>query len=400
MMSMSRQPTVALALNFPDWESEFLAAMTHPSAGTRVTRRCVDVSDMSAYVATTDVDVVVVALTLPGLDAHVAAGITRGVRLVVALAADDADRERALALGLENVVTLDELHMPRTAASVIALIRHREFATAADVEPFEEVIEEDMRRLGALVIVTGPQGSAGRTTTAVTIADEAVRMGQRCLLIDADVHAGSIDQMLGITDNRACVNAMLRQLALGALDPEVLWRSAVDIEPGLRAIVGPSSARQVRPELWRRLLVIATQTADLVVVDRGVLLALAETSENLEDVSKADAVIVVGGSDPIAVARLLRCVHEVKTILPIERLCTVVSRDRGDDRAWHEFMVRRLGRRVENDVIAPMFITEDAAACAKALRQGQTLAHAAPRSRVRRDLRALTDHVLAVAHAA
>ena len=400
-MTMHPVPTVALALNFPKWEAEFLSAANHPASAVRVARRCVDATDVLAYVLTVDVDAVLVAVDLPGLDAHTVSVLAQSCATVIGVASDLQAYDRAFSLGISHCVLVEPGHAIRAVQAVATTLRDSQLR-ATDVN----TMEIPASPAGTVVVVAGPTGSVGRTMAAVTIADESVRRGRRCLLIDADVRAGSVDQMLGITDCTASVDWLLHQISLGQVQATTVWDSAFEVGENLRVIAGPSGSRLLRPQLWKALMGFAAETADLVVIDAG---ALPNPQSSFDPdpadaafatLSAADVALMMGGSDPIAVARLLRCLHEVRQVVPAERICTVVSRERADDQQWHEFMERRLAHRIDDHVVAPRFIAEDASACSKALKQAVTLAEAAPRSRARRDLQALAEHLWEAAKAA
>src|SRR4029077_16527943 len=51
---------------------------------------------------------------------------------------------------------------------------------------------------GSVVAVWGPTGAPGRTTVAVTLADELSRLGASSLLVDADVDGGGGAGGLGV----------------------------------------------------------------------------------------------------------------------------------------------------------------------------------------------------------
>ena len=52
----------------------------------------------------------------------------------------------------------------------------------------ERVAAEEPGRHGTVVAVWGPTGAPGRTTVAITLADELARLGHETLLVDADVY--------------------------------------------------------------------------------------------------------------------------------------------------------------------------------------------------------------------
>ena len=380
--------------------------MNHPASAVRVSRRCVDATDLLAYVATVDVDAVLVAVGLPGLDAHTVTVLGSHCRTVIAVASDLQEYDQAFALGLAHCVLVESGHAIRAVQAIASTARESRLRATDSAANDAASSGIPTTPAGAVVVIAGPAGSVGRTLAAVTIADESVRRGRRCILIDADARAGSIDQMLGITDSAASVDQFLHQMSLGQLRSSHLWDEATSVNDNLRVVAGPCGSRLLRPQMWQTMVAMAAEVADLVVIDAGSLPSARTPIDGdaadpaFATLVAADMALMIGGSDPIAIARLLRCLHDVRQIVPPQRICTVVSRDRDDDRLWHEFMERRLAQRVDDRVIAPRFIADDAAACTKALKLAVTLADAAPRSRTRRDLQALTEHLWESAKAA
>ena len=73
-------------------------------------------------------------------------------------------------------------------------------------------------RRGSVVAVWGPTGAPGRTTVAVTLADELARLGSAALLVDADVYGGTVAAVLGLLDESPGLAAACRQAGGERLD--------------------------------------------------------------------------------------------------------------------------------------------------------------------------------------
>src|ERR1019366_1014984 len=99
-------------------------------------------------------------------------------------------------------------------------------------------IGADPVRRGPVVAVWGPTGAPGRTTVAVTVADELARLGRAGLLIDADVYGGVIAAALGLLDESAGLAAACRQAAATRRDPAALAPICWQLRSNLRVLTG------------------------------------------------------------------------------------------------------------------------------------------------------------------
>ena len=97
-------------------------------------------------------------------------------------------------------------------------------------------------RPGKVIAVWGPTGAPGRTTDAVTLADELARLGQRSLLVDADVYGGVAAAMFGLLDESPGLVAACRQAQSRRLDVEGLAALCWQVGAELRVLTGISRA--------------------------------------------------------------------------------------------------------------------------------------------------------------
>ena len=88
---------------------------------------------------------------------------------------------------------------------------------------------------GRIVAVWGPTGAPGRTTVAITLADELARLGCGSLLVDGDVYGGVIAAVLGLLDESPGLAAACRQLPAKC---EARWRPALN---QIRRLIGGPS---------------------------------------------------------------------------------------------------------------------------------------------------------------
>lgn len=177
-----------------------------------------------------------------------------------------------------------------------------------------------------VIAVWGPAGAPGRSTVAVTLADELARSGASSLVIDADVYGGVVATMLGLLDDSPGLVAACRQAQAHRLDPAALASLCWQLPAGLRVLTGIARADrwpEIRPTALADVLDVAGQLAAFTVVDVGFALESDEelsfdtlaprrNGATLAVLDAADLVLVVGSADPVGMQRLVRGLAELR----------------------------------------------------------------------------------------
>jgi Flp pilus assembly CpaE family ATPase len=334
---------------------------------------------------------------------------------------EPAHEDRLLALGIDHVVPAD------AEAAVVATVvseavqravdeRARAFGDAAAVTsmaiaPTGDPVAPQPPRHGSVVAVWGPTGAPGRTTVAVTLADELARLGCPTLLVDADVYGGVVAAVLGLLDESPGLAAACRQAAAKRLEPEVLGGLAWQLTAQLRVLTGiPRADRwpEVRPAAIAPVLAAARGLADFIVVDCGFnlesdeelsfdSLAPRRNGATLEILDEAELVIAVGAADPIGIQRLVRGLSQLTDAAVTAPIWVVLNKVRkgavpGDPATELTAALERFAGR------APAaLLPQDGAALDVALAAGQTLAEIRPRSALRQATTELARAVAGVA---
>lgn len=383
-------------------EPELVTALTRPGAPVTVVRRCVDAVDLLGAAASGRARVAVIGPSLPRLARETVARLgSENVRVVgVTAAGDDSGRRHLRALDVP-VVTLS---MDDIDAAVLSLARALDDPGAVGLpstsapEPVEEAMPES--KPGTLVAVWGPTGAPGRTTVAVTLADELSRAGTPALIVDADTHGGAVATYLGLLDDACGIVAACRQADAGSLDRDGLAASARMVTPSLRVLTGiPRADRwsELRPAALAALWETCRAMPGTSVIDCGFSLEadedyLADTrtprrnSATLSALAAADAIVAVCSADPIGIERLISTLPDVRRIADGRPVSVVVNRLRpgplGRDPRGQvaEALARHAGVRDAT------YVPDDRDALDACLRQGRTLAECEPRSSARRVL--------------
>jgi MinD-like ATPase involved in chromosome partitioning or flagellar assembly len=394
------------------WESELVGALDRADHGVTVVRRCVDVSELLAAAATGTGQAALLSAELRRLDGDAVARLDAAGVAVVGLVepGDERAAERLRQLGVRRVLPADaepeEIAQALREAVAGASPSGRGVADPRAALPALGLPEEPEDRPagpGRVVAVWGPTGAPGRTTVAVGIADEAARLGQSTLLVDADVYGGVIAQVLGLLDESPGLAGAARLAASGTLDSAAVVRLAWAVRPHLRVLTGLARADrwpELRPRAVEAVLEEARRLAACTVVDCSFNLeddeelsfdtaAPRRNGATLAVLEAADTVLCVSGADPVALQRSVRALDELRDVLPSVEPVVVVNQVRkgpvpGDPRREIAAALERFaGREVR------FFLPADRRATDAALASGRTLAEAAPGSSLRVALRSL-----------
>ena len=441
-------PSVLLAVGDAPWEADLLAALARRGSGLHVARRCVDAADLLVAAATLDVRAAVVGAGLTRLDREVVARLGREDLVVVGVVGPDdpeSDERLLRGLGVASVLRADEPDALREAVTRgpapvepsgsrpggddgRRAAGGRDGATddladqrgaAVTTEQAARLLEEALEGLpdqgptgvleGRVVVVWGPTGAPGRTSTAVGVAAEAAAAGVDVLLVDLDVYGGVVAQLLGLLDESPGVAAAAGAARRGSLDVPRLAALAREVSPRLRVLSGLTRADrwpEVGPDVVGEVLRTARATASLVVVDVGFCLeedeelsydtlAPRRNGATVAALGEADVVLAVGAGDPVGLQRLVRGLADLREVVPGADVRVVVQRLRRDAVPGRdaEAEVRQALARFA-DVRDLSVVPDDRPALDRATALGRTLVEAAPRSPVRGALQELAGRLV------
>ena len=259
---------------------------------------------------------------------------------------------------------------------------------------------------GRIVLVWGPHGAPGRSTVAASLAHGLAACGG-AILVDADVEAPSLVQLLGMPEDSSALAGAARLATHGRLDAESFRRVLAPVGGGLFLLGGLGRSgrwRELPPasmiEVWaqcRRAVAwtvvdVAGGPADDDVDDFTLEPGRGAVTADL--VSHADVILVVGGADPVGVRRLLQLLDEMGASMnPAGRVEVVINRVRASaagpspQQALREALARFGG--LEDIVLLP----DDAATADACLLQGCTVLEQAPASALGKALSSLVDRI-------
>jgi pilus assembly protein CpaE len=177
---------------------------------------------------------------------------------------------------------------------------------------------------GRIVTVFSPKGGTGKTVTATNLAAAfAKHAGKRTLLLDLDLQFGDAAIMLGIEPEKTIQDLVV---APGELDPEKLagyttrHASGVDVLP---APIRPEDAELVTEQKLARLLEVAKESYDVIVVDtspffHGPMLATLDRTDDL---------LLVCGLDVPTIKNVRLSLQTLQLLsFPTERVRVILNR--------------------------------------------------------------------------
>ena len=215
------------------------------------------------------------------------------------------------------------------------------------------------KKLG-VVAVWGPVGSPGATTVAISLAALAAKAGFRVLLCDVDSRGSAIAVALGLLDETPGFAAACRLAGRGELTEPELRRLAVqagNAEASFEVLTGlPRSSRwaEVAPEKCRKVIALAREMFDLVVVDTGFGIEDNEWVDEApqrdgaarEILRSAELVLAVGAADVVGLTRFIRALDELSALVdnPLVVLNKLQRGDGGEVREAIERFTRHTVR--------------------------------------------------------
>lgn len=284
-------------------------------------RRCADVEELLTAAEAGAITVAAVSPDFPGMNGSIVAELTvRGATVLgVTSATSPLDERQCEAWGLSQTHVVGSGHLRAVLDAVAASVGSASpVETAAPATPVAGAGSGDSPD-SRLVLVWGPPGSPGRTTTATHLARELGADGA-CLLIDADTVAPSCAAHLGLLDEASGVLAAARLVDAGTLNLHQLQSIAAHVDDGFDVLSGVGSPQRWH-ELTRfhvaRIIELARTHYRWIVVDiAGDLasdeammfdtIAPARNGAALEALAHADVVLALAAADPISLQRFAR----------------------------------------------------------------------------------------------
>lgn len=324
----------AVALAVADGHPALARALDRCGTGLRVARQCASVTELLSVSITRQVHLAVLDTALAELDRTVPERLRRaGVGGVLLVGPGEGD------WGQPGWTVL-----PRGCPEAAVV---RELQEVARAERGRDGVGKvggggsGVGAAGALVAVWGPHGAPGRTTVAAALAHALAQRGGS-ILVDADVQAPSLNQVLGLGEQPASVATAARLASRSTLDQEALAALLVPVGPGERVLGGVGRAgrwRELPPVAMEHVWELSRHLAAWTVVD----VAGGEVEEEVDSYTlepgrgalvasllrQADVIVVVGQADAVVMRRLTQLLTGLRQMEAVRgRLQVVVNRVR------------------------------------------------------------------------
>jgi pilus assembly protein CpaE len=250
-------------------------------------------------------------------------------------------------------------------------------------EEAERVVRKETKtQIGRVVTIMSPKGGAGKTVTAANVGLQLAMWSEpnRVVIMDADLQFGDIRLVMQVDPVYTIVDAARE---LDELD-EDLMRSLLTPHPSgmqiLAAPLEPSLADEVSTQSVVRSIAMLKRMFDYVVIDTAPFL----DEPVLSILERSDDVLLVVDMDLPSVKNAKLALDTLKLIkFPFEKIKLILNRVNSKAR----LDIGELERSLELDVQAA--ISSDKLV-PRAVNEGDPVVSLYPRSRVAKDLRAVT----------
>lgn len=188
------------------------------------------------------------------------------------------------------------------------------------------------RKRATIIAIASGKGGVGKTTLAVNLSIALAQMGQRVVLVDADLGMANADVLCGILPSRRLERALPRDLANAS--SVSLSDLMISAPGGFKLVPGAAGvARMADLDAENRSRLLAgvadlAESSDLVLIDTGAGLARSVRSF----LNIADRVLVVATPEPTSIAdayALIKCaLTRPQSERYADRAAATVGRDR------------------------------------------------------------------------
>jgi polysaccharide biosynthesis transport protein len=124
------------------------------------------------------------------------------------------------------------------------------------------------------IVVSSPASGNGKTTAAINLAIVAAGMGQRVLLIEADLRRPMLYQRMNLTSMFGLTDLISENLDLSSVIEQTSWEKNLFVLPA--GTVPPDPTRILSSQAMQKLAMQGREQFDLVIFDSSPLLGLAD----------------------------------------------------------------------------------------------------------------------------
>ncbi len=164
------------------------------------------------------------------------------------------------------------------------------------------------KKTGEIIAVTSGKGGVGKTTVSVNQAIDLRRLNKKVLVVDADLHLGNVDLLLGIRAEHTIADVVKKGIPLQ--EAIITTQSKVDVLPASMAsldlIESEDSVLRKLADSFKTF----ENTYDYIIIDTGAGIAMNVLSFLLG----ADKISVIITPDPASITDAYAVIKVVKSV--------------------------------------------------------------------------------------
>lgn len=278
----------------------------------------------------------------------------------------------ALRTGVKDVIEAP-LTLAKMEEALGIVVRHQRH---------EEEEATRRKRIGKVITIMSPKGGAGKTMTTTNVALTLADWGEpgRTVVLDADLQFGDVCICLQIEPKHTIVDVARD---IDKLDEDLLRSLLADHDSGLKVLsapLEPSLADEISTQVIIKTIGMLKRMFDYIVIDTAPFL----DEPVLSILERSDTVLLVVDMDLPSVKNAKLALDTLRLIkFPFEKIKLVLNRVNSKARLDIDELQRSLGLDVEAAVSSDKLVP-------RAVNEGVPVVALYPRSRVARDLRAVT----------
>lgn len=157
-------------------------------------------------------------------------------------------------------------------------------------------------------VVSSPEASEGKTTTSINLACSISKMGNKVLLIDADLRKPSIHKKLNHSKNTGLSNILGKRVSL---DKAIVTNVKNGIDIIFSGDISPNPSEMLSSKSMQHLIEECREKYDYIVIDTPPINVVADACI----VSKlAEGIVIVIKADETSKDEIRRCIDNIRLV--------------------------------------------------------------------------------------
>ena len=341
---------ILLAINDSEWELELGRAISE-SPYLKISRRCVDLSEVLTMLEVDNHQAVIFSSELPGLDLAAVARIKEKNCLALGVFKEGEFGQAEFLSEIEVAQVLSFNSHSNTAFINNLIFCLNQFLSITTPEVSQGVIP-------GLIAVWGAEGAPGRTSLAIDFATSLNKNDSSSLLIDADVQAPAIGASLGIAEEISGISAALHLAQNGKLNQQTFSDCLKRDLKGMAVLTGimnPNRWIEMRSGGLEKLFKLASDEFTHQIVDINASLPDQRDSNfpefdstvrfgHLKTIFRlAEKIVFITKANPLGIIRTAEVLQN-QSLFEAEKLLVVVNQ-------VNQYSFAKYGTKLIEDVL-------------------------------------------------